>query len=54
MDTSDLLEGFISNIKSSEVSPDDPLSYTSDCPSSSLKREIITKSDKPIMDQQKY
>lgn len=38
-DRSDLLEDFMSNIKSSEVSPDDPLSYTSDCPNSWLKGE---------------
>jgi hypothetical protein len=33
MDSSDdLLEELMSNIISSELSPDDPLSYTSDCP----------------------
>lgn len=37
MDGSDLLEELMSNMKSSELSPDDPLSYTSDCPNSCFK-----------------
>jgi hypothetical protein len=28
----DLVEEFMSNMKSSEVSPDEPFSYISDCP----------------------
>lgn len=44
MDKSDdLLEELMSNIISSELSPDDPLSYTSDCPNPSIKREKIKK-----------
>lgn len=40
MDGSDLLEELMSNIMSSELSPDDPLSYTSDCPNSCLKGKM--------------
>lgn len=47
MDKSDdLLEELISNIISSELSPDDPLSYTSDCPNSSIKRRKKKKERK--------
>lgn len=40
MDGSDLLEELMSNIMSSELSPDDPLSYTSDCPNSCLRGKM--------------
>lgn len=44
MDKSDdLLEELMSNIISSELSPDDPLSYTSDCPNPSIKRKKSLK-----------
>lgn len=44
MDKSDdLLEELMSNIMSSELSPDDPLSYTSDCPISWFKGKKKSK-----------
>lgn len=46
MDRSDFLEELMSNMKSSELSPDDPLSYTSDCPNSYFKMKMKNVKEK--------